>query len=118
MAGTPGSVARMRPARRPRRWRGDARRLGKGRETGLVAGGRQPGVSDPRLSQTSPADGEPKSWASRAKRCEAAGAVVGPGRRAAGQPNCCYRFSFFGGTETGRLGKEGERTVGRGFANA
>lgn len=74
----------MRPARRPRRWGGDARRLGRERETGLVARGRQPGVFDPRLSQASPADGGPKSWASRAKRCEATGAVVGAGRPAAG----------------------------------
>ncbi|XP_055277190.1 uncharacterized protein LOC129552617 isoform X1 [Moschus berezovskii] len=108
----------MRPARRPRRWGGDARRLGREREPGRVARGRQPGVFDRRLSQASPADEEPKSWASRAERCEAAGAVVGPWRRAAGQPNCCYRFSSFGGTETGRLGKARERTVGRGLANA
>ncbi|XP_055277191.1 uncharacterized protein LOC129552617 isoform X2 [Moschus berezovskii] len=74
----------MRPARRPRRWGGDARRLGREREPGRVARGRQPGVFDRRLSQASPADEEPKSWASRAERCEAAGAVVGPWRRAAG----------------------------------
>ncbi|XP_055277192.1 uncharacterized protein LOC129552617 isoform X3 [Moschus berezovskii] len=57
----------MRPARRPRRWGGDARRLGREREPGRVARGRQPGVFDRRLSQASPADEEPKSWASRAE---------------------------------------------------